>query len=235
MSGTSPAEPGREAIERALDHHFRDPALLDVALTHPSLAHEEALASNERLELLGDAVIGLVVTDLLYRAHPDWDEGALTQARLALVNRRTLAQHARALALGEHVRLGRTERRSNGAAKESVLGDLFEAVIGAMFLDAGLDPVRALARRLFAEALLPGVAPPERDVKARLQERAQIRLRELPVYRVVSDSGRDDDPERFFVEVAIAGVHRGQGAARTKREAERRAAHEALAGWTDDE
>ncbi len=227
MNAGTPGGAWREAVEEILGHRFRDPAWLEIALTHPSLAHELGLPSNERLELLGDAVIGLVVTHLLFDAHPDWDEGLLTRARLGLVSRRALAGSARVLRLGDFVRLGRTEIKSDGANKEGVLGDLFEAVVGAMYLDAGLEPVRALAARLFASAFEPGAPPPERDPKVRLQEWTQSRHRLLPVYRTLRDSGIDGDAVRFTVEVAVAGRALAEGIGRTRREAERAAAEAA--------
>lgn len=228
MSDASRKSDWRESVESVLGHRFRDAAWLEVALTHPSLAHELGLPSNERLELLGDAVIGLVVTHLLFEAHPDWDEGLLTRARLTLVSRRALAGTARALRLGEFVRLGKTEVKSDGASKDGVLGDLFEALVGAMYLDAGLAPVESLAKRLFAAAFASDAAPPERDPKVQLQEWTQLRYRALPVYRTISDSGVDEDPGRFRVDVWIEGESMGQGVGRTKRDAERAAAEAAL-------
>ena len=136
------------ALEAALGHAFGDPELAEAALRHASFSNEtRAVSSNERLEFLGDAVLGLVAAEVLYREHPEWSEGALTRARAALVNRTNLARCARALGLGSLVRLGRTERTSGGADKETILANCFEAVLGAVYLDGGLAPAVALARR----------------------------------------------------------------------------------------
>lgn len=216
-----------EALERALGHRFADRALIDLALTHPSLAYEIGRPSNERLEFLGDAVLGLAVAQLLYEAHPDWREGELTRARLQLVSEAALAPQGRALELGRHIRLGRSERRTGGADKDSILADVFEALLGALYLDAGVAPVLALVRARFADAL-SAAAPPQRDAKTALQEWAQKQHRTLPRYATLADSGVDADPQRFEIEVCVGDVVTARGVARTKRSAEARAAEEAL-------
>lgn len=228
MSGDRRAT--EEQLEAALGHRFRDRRLLEIALAHPSHAHEiEGGTSNERLEFLGDAVLGLVVAHLLYEAHPDWSEGLLTRARHALVNLDALAVRARDLDLGSHVRLGRSELRTGGSEKDSILSDLYEALLGAVYLDAGLAAVTEVVRRGFGPALTADAPAPERDPKTRLQEWAQAHLRCVPTYRTLTDSGVENDEARFEVEVWIAeeAVARGQG--RTKRGAEFRAAESALA------
>jgi len=234
--GARPADdPGAAALEDALGHRFRDRALLERALTHASYAHEAVdgedaadIASNERLEFLGDAVIGLVVARLLFEAHPDWQEGDLTRALHACVDRRALARLARELALGERLRLGRTERRGEGAAKDSILADAMEAVIGALYLDGGLEPVEALARRVFAEALAAGAPRVGRDPKTALQERVMALRGVFPGYRLLADSGVEGDEERFRAEVRVEDEAWGSGAGRSKRRAERAAAEAAL-------
>jgi ribonuclease-3 len=219
----------RESLEADLGHRFRDPQLLEIALAHPSHAHEvENGVSNERLEFLGDAVLGLVVAHVLYEAHPTWSEGVLTRARHALVNLDSLAARARALGLGRHVRLGRSELRTGGAEKDSILSDVFEALLGAVYLDAGLAAVSDVVRRCFGDALTAAAAAPERDPKTRLQEWAQARHHCIPVYRTLADSGVENDEERFEVEVRVGEEPLGSGRGRTKRGAERRAAEEAL-------
>jgi ribonuclease-3 len=216
----------REALEVALEHRFADPGLLETALTHASLAAELGSGrGNERLEFLGDAVLDLVVADLLYETHPDWDEGQLTQARAALVNRRALARCARQLSLGRFVQLGRTERRSAGTEKDTILANCFEAVVGALYLDAGLPPVEALARRSYGDAISQG---PMRDAKTEFQEWAHARLRTTPAYRTATDSGEDADEERFTVEVLVDEEVWGVGIGRSKRAAEQDAARRAL-------
>jgi ribonuclease III len=219
----------RTELEAALGHHFKDATLLRRALTHPSFANETGLRdSNERLEFLGDAVLGLVVAHLLYEAHPEWSEGELTRARHALVNMRALAGLARELSLGKHVRLGRSEQRTGGAEKDSILSDLFEALVGAIYLDAGTAPVGALVRARFGAALTAGSPPPARDPKTQLQEWAQAHFHCVPIYHDVADSGVENDDGRFVVEVRVAERALGEGAGRTKRRAEREAAVAAL-------
>jgi ribonuclease-3 len=149
-------------------------------------------------------VLGLVVARLLYEAHPDWREGELTRGRAALVNARALARQARALGLADYVVLGRTERRSGGAGKERVLANLFEAVVGAIYLDGGMDPVQALVTRCFGEALA-GDTMLQRDPKTRFQEWAHAAVRETPGYAVSKDSGIEDAEDRFTVEFRLAG------------------------------
>jgi ribonuclease-3 len=219
----------REELEASLGHRFADGALLEMALTHPSFAHEHGSSvSNERLEFLGDAVLGLVVAHLLYEAHPGWREGELTRARHALVNMRSLASLARELSLGRYVRLGRSELRSGGDEKDSILSDLFEALLGAIYLDAGAGPIEALVRLRFGAALASGAPPPARDPKTELQERAQARYHCVPTYHDVSDTGVENDEGRFAVEVRIGDEAFGRGVGRTKRGAEREAATAAL-------
>lgn len=215
------------ALEERLGHRFGDSALLVTALTHASFAHELGEGrGNERLEFLGDAVLDLVVARLLYEAHPDWDEGQLTRTRAALVNGSALAGCARRLGLGAFIRLGRTERTSGGDEKESILANGFEAVLGALYLDAGPGPVERLVRRVFGDAIARGA---ERDPKTEFQEWAHARLRETPGYSLLADSGTEDDDQRFSVEVCVGGEAWGAGRGRTKRAAERAAARAALA------
>lgn len=217
------------ALEEALGHHFEEPDRLALALTHPSQAHEiDGSRGNERLEFLGDAVLDLVVTRLLYDAHPSWREGDLTRARAALVNTRSLAARARELDLGVRARLGRTEARSGGAEKNRILANLFEAVLGALYLDGGLAPVEQLARRLFADALVTGSPPLPRDPKTGFQEWAHAARQPTPRYRTLRDSGVENDEERFEVEVRLGEEIWGRGCGRTKRHAERAAAEAAL-------
>ncbi len=209
-----------------LGHEFRDPGLLDAALVHASRASEEDGGhGNERLEYLGDAVLDLVIADALFAAHADWDEGALTRARAALVNKKALARRARAIGLGALIRHGRTEVRSGGSKKETILADCFEAVIGALYLDGGLAPVRTLCERLFGDAI--GEPPPE-DPKTQFQEWAHAHVKETPRYRTTGDTGEEQDDARFTVEVWVQGRCWGQGVGRSKRSAERAAAYTAL-------
>lgn len=221
--------PERSELEATLGHVFRDPSLLETALQHPSFAHEQdGTRGNERLEFLGDAVIDLAAARLLFEAHPAWEEGHLTRARAALVNTVALAAHARSLDIPAHVRLGRTERKGGGE-KDSILANVLEAVLGALYLDGGLEPVLGLARRLFADALAPDSDAFAADPKTRFQEWAHAVRKATPRYVGVDDSGIDDDEQRFAVEVRLEGEVWGRGRGRTKRGAERTAAEQALA------
>jgi ribonuclease-3 len=222
------ARPPDEPLFERLGHVFTDPALLETALMHASAAFErDGTRGNERLEFLGDAVLGLVVASLLYERHPGWREGELTRARAALVNGPVLAQKARALGLAEYFVLGRTERRSGGAEKDRVLANLFEAVIGAMYLDGGVEPVRRLVERCFGEALA-GEGMLVRDPKTRFQEWAHATLRGTPRYAVLKDTGIEEAEDRFTVEVSVNEESWGTGSGRSKRSAERAAAAHAL-------
>jgi ribonuclease-3 len=215
----------RRALEAAIGHRFTDASLLETALTHASRAHELGTGrGNERLEFLGDAVLGLVVAQLLYEAHPDWPEGELTRARAALVNGNALADCGRKLALGEFVKLGRTEQRSAGEQKASILAGCFEAVVGALYLDGGPEPVAVLARRLFGEVIEHGAT---RDPKTEFQEWAHAHLGCTPTYRTTGDSGAENDERRFTVEVCIGQEVWGSGVGRSKRAAEQNAARAA--------
>ena len=217
------------ALEAELGHRFRDAGLLATALTHASRAHEvDGGRGNERLEYLGDSVLDLVIAERLYALHPDWSEGELTRARATLVNRSALADCARELGLDGWVRLGRTEQRSGGRDKDSILANCFEAVVGALYLDGGLAPVEALARRVYGPSLESGATPGRRDPKTAFQEWAHARFRETPAYRTIDDSGDEHDEERFCVEVCIGEQVWGEGAGRSKKLAERSAAEAAL-------
>jgi ribonuclease-3 len=218
---------GAEALGDVLEYRFRDAVLAETALSHPSHAHElDGSRGNERLEFLGDAVLDLAMAEILYERHADWTEGALTRARAALVNKSALARVARRLGLGELVRLGRTEHRTGGGDKDSILANCLEAVIGALYLDGGLEPVYAFVERVFAQSLEDGEA--SRDAKTAFQEWAHARHRKTPGYRLVADSGVENDERRFTVEVSIGDETYGRGVGRTKRAAERSAAESGL-------
>jgi ribonuclease-3 len=214
-------------VGRALGYEFRDRERVLVALSHASYAYEtRGDRGNERLEFLGDAVLDLVVSEALYAAYPEWSEGQLTRARASLVRGHALAERARELGLPGLVRLGRTELRSGGAEKESILANVLEAVIGALYLDGGLAPVRAYVQRWFPEDPSASLA---RDAKTAFQEWAHATLRATPSYHTLVDSGVEDDDVRFTVEVRVAGEPWGSGTGRSKRTAERAAAEAALA------
>jgi ribonuclease III len=216
-----------EALDRALGVDLRDPSLREAALTHRSYAFEQGLdVTNERLEFLGDSVLGLVVTDLAYRSYPTLPEGQLAKLRAAVVNMQALADVARGLGVGELVLLGKGEEQSGGRDKASILADALEAIFGAVYLDRGLDVARALIERLFGprlEAYVRGEG--DRDFKTILQELASQRLRALPSYDVEEEG--PDHEKRFTATVSVAGELLGRGAGRTKKEAEQHAAREA--------
>lgn len=222
--------PPDAALEERLGHRFRDPSLLREALTHPSWAHDHGGGcGNERLEFLGDAVLGVAVARLLYAAYPAWREGHLSRARASLVNASALAEKARRLGLGGHALLGRTEQRGGGTQKQRILANVFEAVLGAIYLDAGEEAVVALVEREFRAELEAGDAALARDPKTRFQEWAHAAFRHTPRYRGEGDSGVEEAGDRFRVAVELDGEVWGRGAGRTKRAAEQAAARDALA------
>jgi len=236
-------------LETALGHDFVNLELLVRALTHRSLAHELAQSTgceetampedNERLEFLGDAVLGLVVAEALFELHPEWREGELTRLRSGLVSRQHMAQVAEEISLGKHLRLSRAEERSGLRRKSTVLSNTMEAVMGALFLDGGLGPVRAFVRKQVMGQVAERLASELRsgaalgNYKSALQERLQASRSGTPVYRVKSESGPDHH-KRFLVEVRLKnaagknGEALARGMGRTKKLAEQDAAHRAL-------
>lgn len=198
--------------------------LLTTALTHKSYAGENpGVAHNERLEFLGDAVIELAYTEHLYHTYPRRSEGQLTVARAMAVSEPSLAQCARALGLGEHVRLGRGEEKGGGRQRDSLLADVFEALVGAVYLEHGWHVARD-----FAVAQLANLAHSlTTDHKTRLQELLQTSSQQAPTYRVFKESGPDHE-KVFTVEVVHRGQRLGLGSGRSKKEAEQKAAAEAL-------
>ncbi len=215
------------SLSEALGYGFAEPDLLLRALTHASARQSGDQSDNERLELLGDAVLDLVIAEELFKGHPDWREGQLTWTRAALVNTAELAERARELGLGQHLRLGPSER-GEGADKDSILAGALEAVLGAVYLDGGLESVRSLVQRLWGDALHPDAAPSPRDAKMRFQEWCHRRYRETPTWRIVGDSGDGGAAERFRAEARLGERTLGRGTGRTKRDAERAAAVDAL-------
>ena len=211
-----------------LGHRFDDAGLLEMALTHRSwCAEHSGASSNERLEFLGDAVLGLVVTQRLYSRFGHWSEGDLAKTRASLVNSATLAEVGRSVGLGELLRLGRGEVASGGRNKSSILADAAEAVIGAVYLDGGIAAAdeavgRLLGSRLDAAASAPGHA----DFKTRLQELAARRGFAPPVYDVTTSGPAH---EKLFEAEVRAGTARGVGRGSTKKDAEQQAAEIAYA------
>src|SRR5437762_6254393 len=227
-SDQGPAEGEVQALERALRVRFRDRDLARASLTHRSFAFEQGLeVTNERLEFLGDAVLGLVVTDRAFRQFPDLSEGELAKLRAAAVNMTSLAEVSRDLGIGELVLLGRGEELSGGRLKASILADAMEAVLGAVYLDLGLAAARRLIERLFwprMEAYARGEG--DRDYKTGLQELASQDIGSVPEYRVASKG--PDHAKEFSATVYLAGQAWGRGQGRSKKEAEQQAAREAF-------
>jgi ribonuclease III len=233
------------ALEKRLGHKFLRPELLVQALTHSSVPSErraapgapQALAAanrtrqdNERFEFLGDAVLELLASEYLVTTFPDWSEGQLSKGRARLVNASTLEAAARRLRLGEHLRLGRGEEKTGGREKQTLLADAFEAVVAAVYLDAGLHCARdVLQRALFAHALEErGASIAESDRKSALQELLQGRGQLPAEYRLAGESGPDHH-KTFEIEVWVEGQCLASAAGSTKKEAEQRAARSALA------
>jgi ribonuclease-3 len=226
-SGTRP--PTLAELESHLGYVFRNKDLLKTALTHPSAAYEGAKCeTNQRLEFLGDAVLQLVLTRELYQRFTAQEEGPLTKARAKLVNSRTLAEQARGLKLGEHLIIGHGEEMQGGRDRQSSLGDAFEAVLGAMFLDSNFQTVQAVVLRMFSGAFNDlSVLPVIENPKGELQEFLQAGSPEGPIYTVQSASGPDHD--RVFVcTVQHLGVELGIGKGKSKKTAESAAAAAAL-------
>jgi len=216
------------ALERRLGYRFRRQELLERALTHRSYSNERSLAhNNERLEFLGDSVLGLIVVEWLFREHPEVDEGELSKLKAHLVSERVLARVARSVGLGEHLLLGVGEDRSGGRDKSSILADSMEAVIGAAFLDGGLKAAARLVAPMTEPAAGGSTDGAVDDAKSRLQEAVQARGWALPRYRLVEERGPDHQ-KVFRVECLVKGRPLGSGEGRSKKAAERDAAAEAL-------
>jgi len=230
----SPTEPPADdrrdltALERALRLEFTNPGLLRDALTHRSYAFEHGgVTNNERLEFLGDSVLGLVVTDLIFSEFPHLPEGEMAKLRAATVNMGVLADVARDLGLGQHLHLGRGEELSAGREKSSILADALEALIGAVYVDQGLDETRRMIVELVGGYIRNHVAQGlVRDFKTSLQERAARSWGRVPEYKITS-TGPDHD-KRFEAKVYLHGELSGVGQGRSKKEAEQAAAQEAL-------
>lgn len=227
------------AVEEALEYRFRDPGLLEHALTHRSRAHEDAsggVRDNESLEFLGDAVLGFVISDRLFRECPDWDEGQKSKARAALVSTAALAGVGERLGLGEHLLLGRGEERTGGRSKPSLIADTFEAVVAAVYLDGGIEAADGFVERWFRpglDAVRAGEVTSDmvRDHKSTLQEWLQSRDRGLPSYALVGTAG-PAHRRIFETEVRVGEQALARGEGRTKKESEQQAAARALASLT---
>jgi ribonuclease-3 len=208
------------ALENKINYTFSDPALLETALTHSSL--QKAACDNERLEFLGDRVLGLAVADLLFGHFPDENEGSLAKRHTGLVQQEALVRVAQAIDLSPHLKLSASEARSGGKEKETILADALEALIGAIYLDGGFTAARDFIEKFWSDLLRQQGAPPE-DAKSKLQEWAQAKSLPLPEYTLLSKSGADHAPQ-FEIEVSVQGVGKTAAVAASKRAAEKSAA-----------
>jgi ribonuclease-3 len=233
-----PLESHFERIEERLGYNFRDRGLLEHALTHKSRTAEDpsgGVADNESMEFLGDAVLGFVAADVLYREFPEYTEGPKSKAKAALVSTTALAGMSRGLGLGDALLLGRGEEKTGGRTKQALLADVFEAVIAAIYLDGGIEPARDFVERqirpLLADVRRSSIFG--RDHKSALQERLQGHGRSLPIYRIAGETGPDHQ-KVFSVDVFIDGRVAATGSGRTKKDAEQEAARLALESLASD-
>lgn len=217
-------------LEAALGYRFNDPERLTRALCHSSYVNEQnqnGLASNERLEFLGDAVLNLAISHLLMQRFPDLTEGELSRTRAHLVNETRLAAIAREICIGPHLLLGKGEALTDGRNKNSILADAIEAVIAAIYLDGGFDAAFAFIENQFAERLRTAARRrDEADYKSKLQERVQSVYHDVPRYQVIGSNGPDHD-KTFRVRVSVAGIT-AEGDGKSKKSAEQEAARACL-------
>ena len=220
------------SLERRVGYSFRDPGLLEHALTHTSRANEDVsggVVDNESLEFLGDAVLGFAIADLLFRRFPNRNEGWKSKMKSVLVSTASLARLAEGLDLGQHLLLGRGEEKTGGRRKQALLADGYEALIAAIYLDGGVEHVTAFVARhfegLITEARTPGSA--FHDYKSALQERVQANGDPLPEYAVIAETGPDHH-KQFQVQVRVGGHPIAEGVGKSKKEAEQEAARLAL-------
>jgi ribonuclease-3 len=227
-----------EALEHATAYRFRDRGLLEHAMTHTSRANEDVsggVIDNESLEFLGDAVLGFLIADMLFREFPDFDEGQKSKTKASLVSTATLARQAERLMLGDHLLLGRGEEKTGGRRKQALLADGYEALIAAIYLDGGVEQARAFIAREFAPLLADvrahGVGG--QDYKSALQEYLQSRDEGLPEYRLAGTIGPDHNTQ-FQVEVVVKGEAIAEAIGPSKKEAEQEAARLAIEKLTSD-
>ena len=223
-----------KTLEEKLGYTFQTRALLENALTHSSCANESRgrLLSNERLEFLGDSILGMVVADHLYRNHPDLPEGELTRTRAALVCEESLVEVAQELGLGQYLQLGKGEEAGGGRQRPSIQADAVEAVLAAVYLDGGIGSARKIIQKYILSREVAGLTKP-RDYKTALQELVQRESGQVLRYRLTGEEGPDHN-KRFFVEVDLNGVSIGAGNGRSKKEAEQMAAKTAVAALTGE-
>jgi ribonuclease-3 len=213
-------------IEKKLDYKFKDLELLKTALTHSSYANETSVESNERLEFLGDAVLGFIVAHVLYKRYPDASEGKLSKMRSSIVSRMNFAHLARELEIDKQVLLGKGEENTGGRERESNISGTFEAVIGAIFIDGGYRRVSKIITTLLKNCL-NGDEEIFKDYKTKLQEVAQRKFKKVPKYKVVLEEGPPHD-KNFHIEVRLGRKSFGKGVGRNKKQAEQEAAKQSL-------
>ena len=218
-------------LEQKLNYTFQNPALLQEALNHSSYANEHRTAhlhSNERLEFLGDSVLGFVTAEFLFQRHPEAPEGDLTRIRAALVCEQSLYEVAQRLGLGQYLKLGRGEEAGGGRERTSILADAVEAVFAAVYLDGGMEAARTLIHRCLLDAQRESVVEERRrDYKTALQELVQRQADQVLTYRMVDEQG-PDHAKTFRAEVLLNGAAIGSGSGHSKKEAEQAAARAAL-------
>jgi ribonuclease III len=215
-------------LQLRLGVSFRDLSLLQRAITHRSAAAEDHELSNERLEFLGDSILGLVICDILYKEYPDHNEGELAKFKAYIVSENSLADAAFLLGLEEFIVMSNGEATSGGRRRRSILSDALEAIIGAIYLDKGITSARKFIRKVMGKTVANAVVDQHRgDFKSSLQERTQAICRTAPIYRVVHETGRDHD-KTFSVEATLQDRVIGAGVGKTKKQAEQAAAENAL-------
>jgi ribonuclease III len=225
---THSANPALVALQTSIGWTFREADLLHRAVAHRSWCAESGEQSNERLEFLGDAVLGLAVTEYIFNTYPDLSEGDLAKMRAGVVNSLVLADVARAIGLGENLLLGKGEDATGGRDKTSILADALEALIGAVYSDGGWEPAAHVVMTLLQDRIVISAdGPGGQDYKTRLQELVAHRFEQLPIYRT-EDEG-PDHAKQFFATVFVMGSVRGTGQGKSKKQAEQAAAREA---WT---
>lgn len=218
-----------DRLEKKLGYEFKDRSLLETALTHSSYANEHGCASYERLEFLGDSILGFVTAEFLYRHEPRLPEGRMTRLRAELVCETSLHGVAQELGLGEYLRLGKGEESSGGRTRVSILADIVEAIIAAMYLDGGIEYPAYFIRKRILEGAEISDEHRSADYKTQLQELVQQKSNRHISYEMTGESGPDHN-KTFMFDVLINGVKAGDGIGKTKKEAEQMAAKKALEG-----
>lgn len=224
-----------EDLQNVLNYRFNDPGLLLQALVHRSFVHENPhmeQKDNERLEFLGDAVLGLCISHLLLMSFPEYNEGDLSRLRSSIVNERELARLAFEMNLGSYLQLGKGEEMTGGRQKSSLLADSLEALLAAIYLDGGMEPAREVVKRLFHAYLDPEhmdhpLKTLDKDYKTQLQELTQARFKLTPIYALEAEQGPDHD-KTFFMSVTLGGKVLSHGSGKSKKEAQQEAAQKAI-------